>query len=283
MAYKILAFDIDGTLTNSQKIITEETKRAIFAAMDKGCKVLIASGRPVKGLRGYAEELHLKENGGYILSLNGGYIMSCADEKVLYDVKVPKKYYKEIYELSKKHGVNLLTYQGETVISEDIDDEYLDIEARLNGLPKKKVDNLYEYLDFEVNKFLMTGDGDYLAEVEKDVYDKLHNNLDVYRSEPFFLEILPKDVNKGKALEALLAILGVDRDELMAFGDGYKDLLYNIRNCRVERERFEPKFLDRDSYISIFYHIFIFFYALYSIDIIYYVSFPIILWKILLY
>ena len=61
MAYKILAFDIDGTLTNSQKIITEETKRAIFAAMDKGCKVLIASGRPVKGLRGYAEELHLKE------------------------------------------------------------------------------------------------------------------------------------------------------------------------------------------------------------------------------
>ena len=34
----------------------------------------------------------------------------------------------------------------------------------------------------------------------------------------------------------------------------YKDLLYNIRNCRVERERFEPKFLDRDSYISIFYH-----------------------------
>ena len=206
MAYKILAFDIDGTLTNSQKIITEETKRAIFAAMDKGCKVLIASGRPVKGLRGYAEELHLKENGGYILSLNGGYIMSCADEKVLYDVKVPKKYYKEIYELSKKHGVNLLTYQGETVISEDIDDEYLDIEARLNGLPKKKVDNLYEYLDFEVNKFLMTGDGDYLAEVEKDVF-----------------EILPKDVNKGKALEALLAILGVDRDELMAFGDGYND------------------------------------------------------------
>lgn len=32
----------------------------------------------------------------------------------------------------------------------------------------------------------------------------------------------------------------------------YKDLLYNIRNCRVDRERFEPKFLDRDSYISIF-------------------------------
>ena len=52
MAYKFLSFDIDGTLTNSQKIITEETKRAKLAAMDKGCKLLIASGRPVKGIRG---------------------------------------------------------------------------------------------------------------------------------------------------------------------------------------------------------------------------------------
>lgn len=106
--------------------------------MDKGCKVLIASGRPVKGLRGYAEELHLKENGGYILSLNGGYIMSCADEKVLYDVKVPKKYYKEIYELSKKHGVNLLTYQGETVISEDIDDDILISKQDLTDYLRRK-------------------------------------------------------------------------------------------------------------------------------------------------
>lgn len=51
------------------------------------------------------------------------------------------------------------------------------------------------------NKFLMTGDGDYLAEVEKDVYDKLHNNLDVYRSEPFFLEILPRMLIKERLLK----------------------------------------------------------------------------------
>ena len=80
--YKILAFDIDGTLTNSDKIITEGTKEAIFKAMKKGCKVVIATGRPVQGIVEYAEELKLKENGGYILARNGGRIISCADDKV---------------------------------------------------------------------------------------------------------------------------------------------------------------------------------------------------------
>ena len=89
MEYKVLAFDIDGTLTNSKKIITKNTKEAIFKAADKGCKILIASGRPVKGLVDYAQELNLKEHNGYILSLNGGLIISCSDNKVIYDKKIP--------------------------------------------------------------------------------------------------------------------------------------------------------------------------------------------------
>ena len=222
--YKILAFDIDGTLTNSDKIITEGTKEAIFKAMKKGCKVVIATGRPVQGIVEYAEELKLKEKGGYILALNGGRIISCADDKVLSDIKVPMEYYKEIYELSKKHSVNILTYEGNAVISEDIDDEYLNVESRICHLDKIKVPNLLERLTFGVNKFLMTAEGSYLAEVEKDVYEKLHERMEVYRSEPFFLEILPKNINKANALETLLGILGFKREELMAFGDSYNDL-----------------------------------------------------------
>ena len=224
MEYKVLAFDIDGTLTNSKKIITKNTKEAIFKAADKGCKILIASGRPVKGLVDYAQELNLKEHNGYILSLNGGLIISCSDNKVIYDKKIPLEYNAEICDLAKKHSVNLLTYEGDTVISEDTDDKYLNIETGICKLGKKRVDNLKEYLTFEVNKYLMTGDGDYLAEVEKDVYEKLHDRMDVYRSEPFFLEILPKNVNKAESLEQLLKILGIKREELMAFGDGYNDV-----------------------------------------------------------
>lgn len=224
MAYKVLALDIDGTLTNSEKKITERTRTAIRNAAQHGVKIVIASGRPVQGIWGFAEQLDLKELDGYILSFNGGRLISCRTGEIIHDVKLPLQYLPEIYELSKQYGVNLMSYEGDNLITEEPEDEFLAIEARINGLGIKKVDNLSEYIDFPINKCLMLGEGDYLAKVEKKVHAALSDRLDVYRSEPFFLEILPKGVDKAKALEGLLDKLGCDRTELMACGDGYNDL-----------------------------------------------------------
>ena len=48
--------------------------------------------------------------------------------------------------------------------------------------------------------------------------------MDVYRSEAFFLEILPKGVDKATAIEKLLLMLRCTREELICFGDGYNDM-----------------------------------------------------------
>lgn len=110
------------------------------------------------------------------------------------------------------------------MVSERLDDKYLQTEVKINGLGQKRVDSLKAHLTYEVPKFLMLGDGDYLAKIEKEVYEKLHDRMDVYRSEPFFLEILPKGINKATGLAKLLDTLGATRDELIAFGDGYNDI-----------------------------------------------------------
>ena len=49
--YKMLALDIDGTLTTSEKIITEPTRKAVTGLQEKGIKVIIASGRSEYGFR----------------------------------------------------------------------------------------------------------------------------------------------------------------------------------------------------------------------------------------
>lgn len=224
MKYRVLAFDIDGTLTDSEKKITPRTRDAIIRAADMGCVIVIASGRPRPGIKRYADELELKRNGGYILALNGGLAERYSDGKIIHKSTVPMEYYGEICELAKENKVNILTYDGDTVISERLDDKYLEIEVRINGLEKKRVENLREYLTYEVPKFIMLGDGDYLAEVEPKVSERLHGRVEVYRSEPYFLEILPKNVNKASALKGLLDFLGAKREELMAFGDGYNDI-----------------------------------------------------------
>ena len=67
---KILVLDIDGTLTNSNKEITENTKKGIKNIMERGHIVMLASGRPTPGMKKYAEELELEKYGGYLLSFN---------------------------------------------------------------------------------------------------------------------------------------------------------------------------------------------------------------------
>ena len=73
-------------------------------------------------------------------------------------------------------------------------------------------------------KFLFVDDGDYLASVEPKVKAALGKNFSVYRSEPYFLEILPQGVDKAQSLERLLEVTGIKREEMIACGDGYNDL-----------------------------------------------------------
>ena len=224
MKYKVLAFDIDGTLTNSKKEITPGTKAAIMAAMDSGVTVAIATGRPVPGVKEYVKELEFIERGGYVISLNGGIVISCKDNRIISQSLIPMEHYGQICDLAKQYNVTLLTYEGDDVISENPENEFVQIEARINKIKSRAVENIKSYLNFPVPKFLMVANGDYLAKVEPEIKEILSDKLDVYRSEPFFLEIVPKGINKANALSALLNDVGANREELMAFGDGFNDI-----------------------------------------------------------
>ena len=59
MNYKMIVLDLDGTLTNRDKVITEKTRHALMEAQKRGKKVVLASGRPTYGVVPLAEELEL--------------------------------------------------------------------------------------------------------------------------------------------------------------------------------------------------------------------------------
>ena len=82
--YKILALDLDGTLTNSKKEITPHTLDVLIKVQQKGIRLVLASGRPIPGIMPLAEQLHLKEYGGFILAFNGGLIIDCASGEPIY-------------------------------------------------------------------------------------------------------------------------------------------------------------------------------------------------------
>ena len=74
MKYKLIALDIDGTLINSSNQITENVKLAIQKAKEKGIKVVLCTGRPLKGVEKFLDELSLREKGDYAATFNGALI-----------------------------------------------------------------------------------------------------------------------------------------------------------------------------------------------------------------
>lgn len=72
MKYKLLVLDLDGTLTNAKKEITENTRQTLIEAQEQGIKIVLASGRPTYGIAPLANQLELQKYEGYILAYNGG-------------------------------------------------------------------------------------------------------------------------------------------------------------------------------------------------------------------
>ncbi|BCN32536.1 Cof-type HAD-IIB family hydrolase [Anaeromicropila herbilytica] len=224
MKYKVLVLDIDGTVTNSNKEITEKTLNAIINIQKQGCTVVLASGRPTPGIMPVANELKLSEYGGYILSFNGAKIINCKTNEIIYQKTLPLDIVPTIYEEAKQNEVGLVTYEGDKVISGTGVDEFVIKEANINKINIKEVDNFPEYVTFDINKCLMTGEPKKLEALDKELNGKYGEGLSIYRSEPFFLEIMPKNIDKAYSLEQLCKHLHITKDEMIAVGDGFNDL-----------------------------------------------------------
>ena len=224
MEYKLLVLDIDGTLTNSQKEITPATRDALLKIQEAGVYVAIATGRPTPGTRKIAETLELERFGNYVLSFNGGRVLNYKTKQVVLDKTIPAEMAGVLCEEARSHGVGILTYDSEAALAGTEVDEYMELEARINSIPVKQVGHFKDYVDFPVNKCLMTGEPEYLVKLEKELKEKYAGELNIFRSEPFFLEIMPKGIDKASVLKNFLPFLGLDREEIICCGDGFNDI-----------------------------------------------------------
>lgn len=224
MDYEIIALDVDGTLTNSDKEITPRTRSALIEAQRQGKRVIVASGRHQFGLKDIAAELQLDCYGGYIMAFNGGRVINAATGEVLSAKYFPHKYIKEVCDTVADTDITVITYEGDTLIMNDKVNEYTYVESKIIGMDYKQVDNFTDYVSFDVNKLLLAGKPEVIDEYEKIFVEKYKGYFDVFKSCPFFLEVMPFGVNKGACLSTLLGKLGYTREQLIACGDSYNDM-----------------------------------------------------------
>ncbi len=224
MTYKILVLDLDGTLTNNRKEITSHTQETLIRAQEQGIKIVLASGRPTYGIAPLAEQLRLKDFGGFILSYNGGKIINWTSQKVIYENVLSPEVYPYLYQCAQKNGFVILSYKDQYIISENTTDKYVMHEAFLNKMQTLEVPCFLDAITLPVPKCLIVGEPEPLSRLETEMHNELKGRMNVFRSEPFFLELVPEGIDKARSLAILLKELGLSPKEMVACGDGFNDL-----------------------------------------------------------
>lgn len=220
----MIALDLDGTLTNHNKEVTPLTRKALLDAEENGAVLVLASGRPTYGIQPVATCLEMEKRGGYILSFNGGKIVDCATGEEIYSKHLPEDVLPILHDYARQHSYALLGYTGDEIVTEIPDDPYVKEEGRINKMQIRRVDNVLEAIDAHPTKMLLAGEPDLMAKAEIELADMLEDKMDVYRSAPFFIELVPKGIDKAQSLQRLLSKLSLSPANLIAFGDGYNDL-----------------------------------------------------------
>lgn len=107
---KLLVFDLDGTLLNSDKNITIETKKEIQRAAKQGIKICLASGRFEKMM--YLEK-NILDCVDFMISSNGAQICDFKNN-IIYKNSLNKDDFINVFELIKEHGYKAMIYSSDS-------------------------------------------------------------------------------------------------------------------------------------------------------------------------
>ena len=234
MAIKAIALDIDGTLTNDEKVVTARTREALLAAQRSGVRLILSSGRPIQGLRALAAELDLPANGDLLVAFNGAHVVDARTDEVLFDQPMDPSalaslvghmrefdvipWITEGSRLYVERGMrHVITYRGEPL-------DIVEYERKMCDLELHEVDDLLEVCGTPQDKLLCASEPEYLQQHWRAMYGPFTDELSVMFTADFYFEFMAPGIDKGRALAGALPKLGIDASEVIAFGDGQNDV-----------------------------------------------------------
>lgn len=234
MIKKVIIMDVDGTLTNGQKVVTPQTKEALLKAEKAGAILILASGRPTSGLMDLARELEMDKHHGLLVAYNGSTVVDCETNEVLFNQALSVEEAKAVLEHMKKFDrVRPMIDKGEYMYVNNVYDNWItwkgkpfdviQYESRGGKFKLCEIDDLAEFVDFPLNKILTTSDPEYLQEHYQEMMAPFKDTLSCMFTGDFYFEFTAQGIDKAKALDTVLIPMGYKQEDMIAFGDGHND------------------------------------------------------------
>ena len=235
MAIKAIAMDIDGTLTNDQKVISPRTREKLLAAQESGIKLILASGRPAWGLHALAQELDLQNHDGLLVAFNGAHVVDAQTDEVLFDQAMPADELHRLIDHLRNFDVIPMISLGRNLHVEDSyhctitlpdgsQKNIVKYERDACDLKIREVESLHEVVDaYPVDKLLTAGDPAYLQAHYEEMYAPFKQTLSGMFTADWYFEYMAPGIDKARALEGALPTLGIAASDVVSFGDGQND------------------------------------------------------------
>lgn len=223
---KALFLDLDGTLLNDKKEITPGNYHAIRQALGEGHKIIIATGRPLASAIKQAERLGLTEKGCYVISFNGGVIFDMGNQEVITSHAIPLAVVAEIFREANKRNIHIQTYTADHVVVEArCDDDQVRTYCNRSNINYEVLPDISHLYDAPPKMLTIDYEsGEALTEFRDWINEHCSEELDSFFSATCYLEIVPKGINKGRALLDLSAALGIPVEATIAAGDEANDI-----------------------------------------------------------
>ena len=224
--YDAIVIDVDGTLLDSDKQISEKTVETIVDAQKRGKKIAIASGRSIAGIRKNASKIQLEKFGGFVIAYNGTTVVNCKTGECIYNQMVPGEILEPVYKEAVKAEVSIAVYNDaeKELIAANGVTRYIDADARACDVAVRETDDFVKVVNFGFNKIMLSGEPDSMKNIEKHMREMFGDKVNVFRSDPHFVELLPKYVDKGVAVEKLMRYLDINREKVICVGDSINDM-----------------------------------------------------------
>lgn len=224
LPYRVLALDLDGTLTNSQKKITPFTRDVVTRTAHLGVKIVLASGRPVPGVVPVAKKLRLEDLDGYILAANGAQLLSCRENRVLYEATMPPSLLPRMKAMADAYDLTMICYDEHSLITDRPDDPIVAYEAQNDSMSIRYARDLPAAVTWASPKIMLVGREDKVEACRRSAEAAFAGELHVFLSDKCFLEFTAPGVSKETGLMQLLHHLHLGPEALLAFGDGLNDI-----------------------------------------------------------
>ena len=217
---RLVAIDLDGTLLNDSKQVSDRTSLALHGLPERGVKVVIASARPPRSVRHIYAALHLDT---WQINYNGALIWDEAARRVVFHQPMTGEVVRRLIETSRKRFPDVL-------VSCEVQDRWLTDRVEQSHTTETgrlfqpdQIATIPELCAEPVTKLLLLGPPDMMTNLSRAI-GEWSPNVSVVQSDPHLIQVMDAGVSKASALRRVAEHYDVPMTQVMAIGDAANDV-----------------------------------------------------------